>query len=215
MRLRPRGDMIGRMSLPGPDAASTSPRRRRRLLVGTAVFWVVVLVVAVVAWQWLAGMETLRRSEVYAEAVARAGSHPQVLAALGQPVEAGWWVRGEVAGEGPGERVRFTVPLGGPDGRGRLAAVARRQERIWRFDRLEVTLPDGTVIDLLAAPPPPEDPAALAAVAAPAATAMRWPLVLQPSPPWPAPPLATPLTAAPPRPAPPPPWHDVGIERRS
>lgn len=199
------------MSRRGPDAALSSPRRRRRLLVGGAVVWAVVLLVAVVAWQWLAGMDALRRSEPYAEAVARAGSHPQVLAALGQPVEAGWWVRGEVEGEGRGERARLTVPIAGPDGRGRLAAEARRQERVWRFDRLEVTLPDGTVVDLLAAPPPPEDPGALAAaVPDPVATA-----TLRPSPPWPAPPLAAPLTAAPPRPASPAPWHDVGIERRS
>lgn len=211
MRLRPHGDMIGRMSRRGHDAAPPSPSRRRRLLVGGAVFWAVVLLVAVVAWQWPAGMDRLRRSEVYAEAVARAGSHPQVLAALGQPVEAGWWVRGEVEGEGPGERVRLTVPVAGPDGRGRLAGEARRQERIWRFDRLEVTLPDGTVVDLLAAPPPPEDPGALAAAGSdPAATAIP-----RPSPPWPAPRLTAPLTAAPPRPAPPAPWHDVGIERRS
>lgn len=206
MRPRPRGDMIGRMSRRGPDAGPPSPRRQRRLLVGGLVFWAVVLLVAFVAWQWLAGMDKLRRSEVYAEAVARAGSHPQVLATLGQPVEPGWCVRGEVEGEGPEERVRLTVPLAGPDGRGRLAVEARRQERVWRFDRLEVTLPDGTVVDLLAAPPPPEDPGALAAaVADPAATAG-----LRASPTWPAPPFPSPS-----RPAPPTPWHDVRIERRS
>jgi hypothetical protein len=195
----------------GPDAASPSPRRRGRLLAASFVFWVVVLVVAVLAWQWLAGMSTLRRSEVYSEAVARAGSHPQVLAALGQPVEPGWWVRGGVEGEGPGERVQLAVPLAGPDGRGRLAAEARRRERVWRFDRLEVTLPDGNVVDLLAAPPPPEATGGLAAAASdPAATA-----VLRPSPLRPSPSLAAALTAAPPRPAPPTAWHDVRIERRS
>jgi hypothetical protein len=206
--------MIGRMSRRGPDAGPPSPRSRRRLLVGGVVFWVVVLLVAFVAWQWLARMETLRRSEVYAEAVARAGSHPQVLAALGQPVEAGWWVRGEVEREGPAERARVAVPLAGPDGRGRLAAEARRHEHVWRFDRLEVTLPDGTVVDLLAAPPPPEDTGALAAAIADAAATAT--AMFRPSPPWPAPPLSSPpWFPAPPRPAPPTRWHDVGIERRS
>jgi hypothetical protein len=186
--------MIGRMSRAGASAAPAVPRRRRRVLIASSVVWVVILLVAVLAWQWLAGMERLRRSQVYAEAVGRVGSHPQVLAALGQPVEAGWWVRGEFEAAEARGRAWLALPLAGPEGRGRLAAEARRQGDVWRFDRLEVALPDGTVVDLLAAPPPPDAPAAVADAA----------------PRRPAPPVSTP-----PRPAPPAPWHDVGIERRS
>jgi hypothetical protein len=201
-------------------ASSSAATPRRRVLIASVVVWVVILVGAYFAWQWLVGMDALRRSEVYAEAVARAGSHPQVVAALGQPVEPGWWVRGRVVVDGPGGEGRLALPLAGPDGRGRLAAEARRQGGIWRFDRLEVTLADGTVVDLLAAPPPQDDPGAIVSAAAvhrgsrraavrslalvaPAASRCR---------PAPSPTTAPGLAI---RPAPPTPWHDVRIEWRS
>jgi hypothetical protein len=137
-------------------------------------------------------MVELRGSQAYAEAVERARAHPRVVEALGEPVEPGWWVRGDADKGGASGRTRLVVPLAGPGGRARLDAEARRQGDLWRFDRLEVTLPRGEVIDLLAAPAPPTGDGEIAAASAPASAA-----------------------APPPRPAPPAPWNVPGIERRS
>lgn len=175
-----------------PVSASTAPaappvaRHRARFVAAAVAGGVAIPIVALVVWQWLWGMVELRGSQAYAEAVERARAHPRLVETLGEPVEPGWWVRGDADAGGTSGRTRLVVPLAGPGGRARLDAEARRQGDVWRFDRLEVTLADGEVVDLLAAPAPSTGVGETAASA-----------------------------AAPPGPAPPAPWHVPGIERRS
>ena len=66
-----------------------------------------------------------RRSEVYAEAIARATSDPEVRRELGEPVRAGWWVSGRLSVAGASGEARFATPLYGPEGQGTLSVHAR------------------------------------------------------------------------------------------
>jgi len=81
-----------------------------------------------------------RRSEVYAEAIARATVDPEVRRELGEPVRAGWWVSGHLSVSGPSGEARFTAPLYGPEGRGALSVRARKLQGRWTFDVLEVAI---------------------------------------------------------------------------
>lgn len=81
-----------------------------------------------------------RRSEVYAEAIARATSDPEVRRELGEPVRAGWWVSGRLSVTGPSGEARFATPLYGPEGQGSLSAHARKVRGRWNFDVLEVAV---------------------------------------------------------------------------
>ena len=186
------------MSGPAPSAAPSIAQRQRGVRIAGAAVAIAIPLVALLAWQWLVGMAELRRSDLYGEAVERARSHPRVVEVLGEPVEPGWWVRGDAEPRGTSGRARLTVPLTGPGGRGRLDAEARRQGEVWRFDRLEVVLPGDEVVDLLAAPAPPVGTGDVA-------TAPGRPVPL----------AAAPLPLAPRLSPPPAPWHDPGIERRS
>jgi len=81
-----------------------------------------------------------RRSQVYAEAMARATSDAEVRRELGEPVRAGWWVNGRLSVSGPSGEARFTTPLHGPEGDATLSAHARKVRGQWIFDVLEVAV---------------------------------------------------------------------------
>ena len=81
-----------------------------------------------------------KRSEVYAEAIARATSDPEVRRELGEPVRAGWWVSGGLSVTGPSGEAKFATPLYGPEGQAMLSAHARKVRGRWHFDVLEVAI---------------------------------------------------------------------------
>jgi hypothetical protein len=92
----------------------------------------------------------IRSTDVYQEALARARANPAVVEALGEPIEPGWWVTGSIETTGNLGDADFTIPVSGPNGSGRLNAVARKSGGPWEFFRLEVVV-DGRSqpIDLL------------------------------------------------------------------
>jgi hypothetical protein len=79
-----------------------------------------------------------KSSGAYKEAVSRARSHPDVRRELGNPIQAGWWVSGSLAVNGPSGHASFATPLYGSTGRGMLYVQARKVSDRWLFDRLEV-----------------------------------------------------------------------------
>ncbi len=83
---------------------------------------------------------TFKTSEVYAEAIARATSDPEVRRELGEPVRAGWWVSGRLSVTGSSGEARFATPLYGPEGQATLSAHARKVLGRWNFEVLEVAV---------------------------------------------------------------------------
>lgn len=102
----------------------------------------------------------IRTADGTEEAVRRARQHPEVLAALGEPIEVGWLITGNVNGTGVGSTVKVSIPLSGPKGSGTLAAHGWREtEQTWNFSVLSFAPKDASsAINLLphgAAPGPP------------------------------------------------------------
>jgi hypothetical protein len=92
-----------------------------------------------------------KSSTVYRSSIATARASPDILALLGSPIDARWFVSGEISqSTGGGGEATLTIPLKGPRGRGRLWVQAQRQAGTWRFSTLQF-LPDGhsPTIDLL------------------------------------------------------------------
>ena len=52
----------------------------------------------------------MKSSDVYREALARAQQHPQVQAALGTPVEDGWWMAGQINIQNDTGNANITIP---------------------------------------------------------------------------------------------------------
>lgn len=87
----------------------------------------------------------IRSSDAYREGVARAVRSPEVLALIGEPVRAGFFLRGGVKGGGRLARIR--APLAGPRGAGTLEIRAVKVAGELRFETLKFH-GAGRVVDL-------------------------------------------------------------------
>ena len=75
---------------------------------------------------------------MYRQGVAAALHHPEVITALGDPVEAGFFTLGTVSVSGPSGSADLAIPLAGPKGEGVLYVVAEKEAGAWTMSRLEV-----------------------------------------------------------------------------
>jgi hypothetical protein len=105
-------------------------------------------------------MGGIKSTEAYKEAVTQAQASPEVRTALGEPIQAGWFVQGKVNVTGPTGEADLSVPLSGPQGKGRLYLTAHKRAGRWEYEVLEVAV-EGRAerIHLLPSetPPPAED----------------------------------------------------------
>ncbi|OUL31516.1 hypothetical protein BV378_02230 [Nostoc sp. RF31YmG] len=96
----------------------------------------------------------LKSAEPYRHAVALARQEPQVIAALGEPMQEGWLPMGHYNTAGPSGEAAFDITLRGPRGEGHLYVEARRRAGRWEYPTLSFA-PQGNVagIDLPHDPP--------------------------------------------------------------
>ena len=105
-----------------------------------------VAFVALVGW---AAFGMIRSSAVYKQARDRVVSDPRVAAALGTPVENGWWITGSIqTGNGKGV-ASFRFPISGPRGKATVDADATIERDSWVYSRLIVHPDHGADIDVL------------------------------------------------------------------
>jgi hypothetical protein len=94
---------------------------------------------------------SMKQSWAYQEGVAAVQASPAARAALGEPIEGGWWVSGSVNVSGPSGEASIAFPVEGPEGRGQVYVEALRSAGEWRFQLLELEVSaTGERIDLLA-----------------------------------------------------------------
>jgi hypothetical protein len=85
-------------------------------------------------------MRGIKSTDAYREALTRAQASPEVRAALGEPVQAGWFTQGKVNVSGPSGDADLSVPLSGPKGKGTLYITAKKQAGRWEYEVLEVAV---------------------------------------------------------------------------
>ena len=118
-------------------------------LIGGVTF---IVVVGCVVGIFAGVISLFRDSDVAQEALARAQRDPQVEAALGRPLEIGWFLpTGSLRTDaGGGGQVDLTLPISGPRGSGTLIISGVRTRGVWVYDRMIVTVNGtGQRIDLL------------------------------------------------------------------
>ncbi len=102
----------------------------------------IVMFVGFIAAIFLVVMGAMRTSDAYQIAMSRARQHPAVIDALGEPIEVGWFVSGNINVNGASGEADLRVPLNGPRGSGTLYIVADKVAGEWIFERMEVALAD-------------------------------------------------------------------------
>jgi len=99
----------------------------------------------------------LRSSDVYKEAISRAGENQQVKDEIGEPVKPAWFVSGQLNVSGSSGNANLSIPITGPTGKGTIRAVAFKSGGVWRFTVLQVNVEGrNEPIDLLSIEPPKE-----------------------------------------------------------
>src|SRR6185295_3600614 len=101
---------------------------------GSLVVFLAVLIAAIM----LLVFSVIRSTDVFHEALERAKADPQVRTELGEPIEPGWWVSGNVESTGSSGRADIAIPLKGSRQSGTLYAVAHKSAGRWTYQTLEV-----------------------------------------------------------------------------
>lgn len=95
----------------------------------------------------------VKQSGAYQDSLAQVRADPRVTAALGEPIEPGWLVTGNVEVNGAAGEANISYGVTGPDGSGTVYVEADKTAGQWTFHVLLVDIDDtGDRIDLLAPP---------------------------------------------------------------
>jgi hypothetical protein len=83
-----------------------------------------------------------RTAEPVERALELARRNPEVVAALGEPIELGWLPQGSMNTTGTTGAADLSLGISGPSGRGRLFVVATKEAGEWTLERAEVEIRD-------------------------------------------------------------------------
>jgi len=85
----------------------------------------------------------IKSSGAYELGLKTAKNDSQVIKSLGQPIEEGWYVSGNVQINNQTGHADITFPISGPKGEGIVHCKATRQSGKWQLQRLSVALKNG------------------------------------------------------------------------
>ncbi len=132
------------------EATAEKPRgdNRWKLVVAAVVGVMVLGIVALLGLLFA----LLGNSDAAKLAIKTAESHPALIERIGQPMQAGWLVTGNIESNPASGQAALVIPLSGPKGAGKLYVEAHKRAGQWQLDLLEFA-PDGSAdrLDLLPA----------------------------------------------------------------
>jgi len=135
---------------PQPQNAPVPKQRSGCLkwaLIGCSAVFVLGVVLCAVLVVVVFG--AIKSTDAYKGARDMAVHDPRVVAAIGSPIETGWWVMGSVNVDMNGGHADIKFPISGPKGHAKVEAIATRGADKWVYSKLLVTPDGGPPIDLL------------------------------------------------------------------
>ncbi len=109
-----------------------------------------ILPLAFVAIVGVGTLAVFRNLDVHQEALARLRADPRAVAALGEPIEAGWLPQGNIETSGSSGEADFAISVSGPQGSGTLYVEAEKRAGQWTYRLLILEVEGGERMDLLA-----------------------------------------------------------------
>jgi hypothetical protein len=80
----------------------------------------------------------MKSSDVYRHSLQQAQRSGTVVAALGDPVEGGWFMMGNLNVNGPSGEANLQIPISGPKGEGDIYVEATKSAGQWNYETLLV-----------------------------------------------------------------------------
>ena len=138
---------------PPPPAAGQQPPKKssgclKAFLIGCGIL-IVLGIGAIVALVFFV-FGVIKRTDVYRDALDKVRADQRVVAALGQPINPGFWVSGNVDVKNERGTADFTFPVSGPKGNAKVHVVAATDGQKWEYTELVVTPASGPPINVLA-----------------------------------------------------------------
>lgn len=100
----------------------------------------VVMVVGFVAAIVFFAFGAIKSSDVYQQAITKARSHAVVKRELGEPIEPGWLVSGNINVGNDSGNADLSIPVSGSKKSGTVYASAIKNHGKWDFSTLEVEI---------------------------------------------------------------------------
>ncbi len=131
--------------------------RNWKWFVPTGCLTLLVLVGGCFGSIFMVAFTAMKSSDVYKDALVKAESNPEVVAALGTPITTGFFTNGSIHTDGPTGDAAFSIPLSGPKGKATIQLEAKKSAGEWTYSKLVVEVKDPPQrIDLLTEPEPAE-----------------------------------------------------------
>lgn len=90
-------------------------------------------------------MRMMTSNGAYQGALEKARKNPEVVALVGEPVEPGTFITGNINTSNDSGRADLSIPISGPKGSGTLRVIAEMQLGVWKFKHLEFVSGTATV----------------------------------------------------------------------
>jgi hypothetical protein len=120
---------------PMPDRRGWWERHWKWVVPGGCLF-VVLLGAAMFAGLATFVFGMMRGNDAYIEAMRAAHASPALAAAIGEPIEEGRFVSGEISETGASGKASLAIPLSGPRGQATVYVEATKSAGQWHYDVL-------------------------------------------------------------------------------
>ena len=147
--------MSAQAAVPAPQPGWWS--RNWKWFVPVGCLTLILLFCLFIALIFAVVMGSMKSSDAYKQAVAKARSNPEVLAKLGTPIEEGWFVSGNINVQNDSGDANLQIPISGPKGKAVIHAVAGKTVGKWEYSRLTIAMEGQPELDLLGPPPGQEE----------------------------------------------------------
>jgi hypothetical protein len=111
--------------------------RNWKWFVPTGCLTIIILFAAFIGLIVMIVFSTMKSTDVYSDALARAKAEPAVIEALGSPIKDGMFISGSTNVNGASGEANLAIPIYGPKGEG-LYVVAKKSVGSWNYSNLVV-----------------------------------------------------------------------------
>jgi len=143
--------MAAQAAVPAPQPGWWS--RNWKWFVPTGCFTLMLLFGLFIALIFSVVLGSIKSSDAYKQAVARARANPTVVEKLGTPITEGYFVSGNINVQNDSGNADLQIPISGPKGKAVIYAVASKRAGQWEYSRLTVAIEGQPELDLLGPEP--------------------------------------------------------------
>jgi len=139
--------MSAQAAVPAPKPNWWS--RNWKWFVPTGCFTLILLFCLFMALIFTVVMGSMKSSDAYKQAVAKARANPNVVEKLGTPITEGYLVSGNINVQNDSGNADLQIPISGPKGKAVIHAVATKSAGKWEYSRLTIAIEGQPELDLL------------------------------------------------------------------